>query len=86
MAFTGESKRNLATFMPKTGSGDIGPGHYHNEGLMHKLALEQINPKMKAPFNSGQKRWTKDRKLSPGPGKYNHNSSFDLNKHIKTLD
>jgi len=52
MAFTGESKRDLKQFQPKAGSGDIGPGQYHNEGFLHKLAMDTIYPKKQAPFNS----------------------------------
>ena len=35
MAFVNESMRDNS-FIPKSTSGQIGPGEYHNEGLLHK--------------------------------------------------
>ena len=74
MAFVAESKRNLQSHIKSTASGDVGPGHYHNEGLLHKLAMESIYPKKKVPFNSNRPRLgvgseTKIREKDPSPGK-----------------
>lgn len=35
MAFVSESLRTNS-FIPKSTSGPVGPGEYHNEGLLHK--------------------------------------------------
>jgi len=70
MAFVIESDRDFKDIQPKVTSGDIGPGHYHNEGKIHKLAMETIYPRKKAPFNSNTERF--DSKLSKeqnSPGK-----------------
>ena len=57
MAFVIESARDFKEIMPKATSGEIGPGHYHNEGIIHKMAMESIYPKKKAPFNSNTERF-----------------------------
>ena len=51
MAFVSESVRN-PTFIGQPASGSLGPGEYHNEGLLHKQAMEAIYPKKVVPFNS----------------------------------
>jgi hypothetical protein len=42
--------------MIKTGSGPIGPGEYHNEGYLHKVAMDTIYPKKIVPFNANTSR------------------------------
>ena len=91
MAFVSESAREFSSHIKQTASGQIGPGQYHNEGFLHKLAMESIYPRKKAPFNSNSNtgRFQSQAVIvdgSPCPGKYNHRSSFDLNKYIKTMD
>ena len=56
MAFVAESRRNLQSHVKTCASGEVGPGHYHNEGLLHKLAMDSIYPKKKVPFNSNRAR------------------------------
>jgi len=51
MAFVSESYRDNS-FIAKSTTGPLGPGEYHNEGLMHKQAMEAIYPKKNVPFNS----------------------------------
>ena len=45
MAFVNESKRDLGSHMKGTASGMLGPGEYHNEGALHKMAMDAIYPK-----------------------------------------
>lgn len=52
MAFVNESPRNLGFHIKQAASGVLGPGQYHNEGQMHKLAMDAIYPKKLVPFNS----------------------------------
>ena len=54
MAFVNEAVRDMQTHVQKTGSGQLGPGEYYNEGNLHKMAMEAIYPKKTAPFNSNQ--------------------------------
>ena len=56
MAFVNEQARNLSSHVKPTASGALGPGEYHNEGHLHKLAMEAIYPKKQVPFNSQQSR------------------------------
>ena len=51
MAFVSESLRSQ-DFIGKSASGNLGPGEYYNEGLIHKQAMEAIYPKKAVPFNS----------------------------------
>jgi hypothetical protein len=52
MAFVSESTREHNSFIKKSETGVIGPGEYHNEGLVHKQAMEAIYPKKLVPFNT----------------------------------
>ena len=45
MAFVGESKRDLGQHVKASASGHLGPGEYHNEGMLHRLAMDAIYPK-----------------------------------------
>ena len=47
-----ESPRNLQSHIKQSASGSLGPGEYHNEGHLHKLAMEAVFPKKQVPFNS----------------------------------
>jgi len=70
MAFVFDSTRDLGQNINKSTSGEIGPGHYHNEGFLHKLAVESIYPKKRAPFNSNLSRFTTGKKpQNDSPGK-----------------
>jgi len=51
MAFVSESERDLS-YLPKSMTGNIGPGDYHNEGAAHKETMDAVYPKKKIPFNS----------------------------------
>ena len=51
MAFVSETNRD-PTFIGKSSTGNLGPGEYHNEGMIHKQAMEAIYPKKSIPFNS----------------------------------
>jgi hypothetical protein len=70
MAFVIESERHLNEIIKVPTSGDIGPGHYHNEGMIHRMAMDSIYPKKKVPFNSNTERFdsqlSKTKKSSPG--------------------
>ena len=52
MAFVNESHRDLQNHMKFPASGQLGPGEYHNEGQLHKMAMEAIYPKKTVAFNS----------------------------------
>lgn len=70
MAFVSESARDFKQFQPSPGSGAIGPGQYYNEGFFHKLAMDNIYPKKKAPFNSNTDRFMKNKHSNlTSPGK-----------------
>lgn len=70
MAFVSESNRDFKKFQPTSGSGDIGPGQYYNEGYFHKMAMDNIYPKKKAPFNSNTDRFVASRSTNlKSPGK-----------------
>lgn len=56
MAFVAESEQETQFGMMKTGSGAIGPGEYHNEGYLHKVAMDTIYPKKAVPFNANTSR------------------------------
>lgn len=51
MAFVSETNRD-PTFIAKSSTGNLGPGEYFNEGLIHKQAMDAIYPKKGVPFNS----------------------------------
>jgi hypothetical protein len=69
MAFVTESLRDFKELKRVTGSGDVGPGQYHNEGYYHKLAMDSIYPKKKAPFDSNTTRFKDSSRNSNSPGK-----------------
>lgn len=80
MAFTSSADRTFKDISPNVTSGDIGPGHYHNEGKIHKLAMDSIYPKKKAPFNSNTERFDSKLGKKGSPGKlliFNNNETFD---------
>ena len=52
MAFVSESHRDMSLHVKKMATGNLGPGEYHNEGQLHRLAMEAIYPKKNVPFNS----------------------------------
>ena len=54
MAFVSESNRDMSAHIQKVASGNLGPGEYHNEGALHRMAMEAIYPKKQVPFNSNQ--------------------------------
>lgn len=56
MAFVAESEQEKQIGIIKTGSGNIGPGEYHNEGYLHKVAMDSIYPKKSVPFNANTSR------------------------------
>ena len=69
MAFVNESKRDLGSHMKGTASGMLGPGEYHNEGALHKMAMDAIYPKKQVPFNSNQSRGLTRDQFNSSPGK-----------------
>lgn len=60
MAFVNESPRNMGEHIKPSASGKLGPGEYHNEGKLHKMAMEAIYPKKLVPFNSHTNRQVGD--------------------------
>ena len=52
MAFVNESPRNTVGHIKGSASGSLGPGEYHNEGQLHRMAMDAIYPKKLVPFNS----------------------------------
>ena len=60
MAFVNESHRDLLGHVQYPASGQLGPGEYHNEGQLHKMAMDAIYPKKAVPFNSNQNRNAND--------------------------
>lgn len=61
MAFVSESPRVTGSHNKQTASGRLGPGEYHNEGQLHKMAMEAIYPKKVVPFNSNKNRGVMDK-------------------------
>ena len=56
MAFVSEAERRPGISVVQSASGGIGPGEYHNEGYLHKRAMQTIYPKKAVPFNAVSKR------------------------------
>lgn len=52
MAFVAEAERNPSIGIFNSASGALGPGEYHNEGYLHKRAMQTIYPKKAVPFNA----------------------------------
>jgi hypothetical protein len=72
MAFVSESHRDMGSHVKKVASGNLGPGEYHNEGHLHRMAMDAIYPRKQVPFNSNEMRQAVDPKppiKKPMPGK-----------------
>lgn len=52
MAFVSEAERKPGIGVVQSASGGLGPGEYHNEGYLHKRAMQTIYPKKAVPFNA----------------------------------
>ena len=77
MAFVSESQRSQ-DFIGKSASGNLGPGEYYNEGLIHKQAMEAIYPKKTVPFNSNSERKGEYQSKDMAPGKLSNYELFLL--------
>jgi len=64
MAFCNESPRDCGQHIAASASGRLGPGEYHNEGQLHRMAMDAIYPKKLVPFNSNLNRGVVDTALS----------------------
>tara|TARA_B110000285_G_C15062130_1_gene582976 strand:- start:1118 stop:1414 length:297 start_codon:yes stop_codon:yes gene_type:complete len=56
MAFVSEAERKPGITVVQSASGGLGPGEYHNEGYLHKRAMQTIYPKKAVPFNAVSNR------------------------------
>ena len=64
MAFVTESPRNTQNHIRGSASGSLGPGEYHNEGQLHRMAMDAIYPKKLVPFNSQSNRGVVDKTIT----------------------
>lgn len=85
MAFVTESPRNCVGHIKGSASGSLGPGEYHNEGQLHRMAMDAIYPKKMVPFNSQMNRGVVDKNVSLSHNQVTPGKLYIIYKPLKNM-